>query len=99
MDIWGKIIPGRENSKYKDTEIVEVLGVLKEQQGGHHVCCSVNMGRERKGMKSERFPGARLCKFMCGQSVHRSYILLKQNLFSFNFKRALSLLNSMYLLF
>ena len=52
MDIWGKIIPGRENSKYKNTEIVEVLGVLKEQQGGHHVCYSVNMGRERKGMKS-----------------------------------------------
>ena len=64
MDIWGKIIPGRENSKYKDTEIVEVLGMLKEQLGGHHVCYSVNTGRERKGMKSERFPGVRLCKFM-----------------------------------
>ena len=45
MDIWGKIIPGRENSKYKDAETVEVLGMLEEQQGGHHVCCSINKGR------------------------------------------------------
>ena len=60
MDIWGKIIPGRENSKYKDAETVEVLGMLEEQQGGHHVCCSINKGRV-KAMRSERFPGARLC--------------------------------------
>lgn len=38
MEDTGKIIPGRENSKYKDTEIVEVLGVVVKEQQGRPSC-------------------------------------------------------------